>query len=451
MLHLHEPLAPGPGYACLVACGLPKVGTFHRAGKSIAYRLLGPLARALAGRLAARCAVSAEAEATARDALGGTYDIIGNGIDLERFVTAHPCPTAGPTVLFVGRHEERKGLGVLLEAACRLDPGTALTVWIAGRVPTPTGSGAAIRRAAGSCGWDGSTTTNWRRAWPARDVLCAPALRGESFGVVLLEAMAARAAVVASDLPGYEAVVAGHGVLVPPGDVGALARALETVAVDAADGTGSCAHRPPSTPLSPMPRSGRCPRWPPDTSRSTSGFAPALAVMVAEAPGARASRPYTSEAYGRYPVFAGLFVGPPSFRVAPTVPGLVEGRRRGWPRRRWRPRWRPRPGRRPGSGSGGGGTEAPPAEAWPGPAAVRRLERGRTRGIGEGVRRRRKSTRSGRRRRWSPVGGVEPRREPIRRATDREHLDPRPVERDRRGGGRGNRARRRPRATGNER
>ena len=71
--------------------------------------------------------------------------------------------------------------------------------------------------------------------------LCAPALRGESFGVVLLEAMAARAAVVASDLPGYEAVVGGHGLLVPPGDVAAWASALETVAADAAAGTGLCA------------------------------------------------------------------------------------------------------------------------------------------------------------------------------------------------------------------
>lgn len=71
--------------------------------------------------------------------------------------------------------------------------------------------------------------------------LCAPALRGESFGVVLLEAMAARAAVVASDLPGYKAVVSGHGVLVPPGDVAALAGALEKVALDVADETGVCA------------------------------------------------------------------------------------------------------------------------------------------------------------------------------------------------------------------
>jgi phosphatidylinositol alpha-mannosyltransferase len=241
VLHLHEPLAPGPGYACLVACALPKVGTFHRAGTSVAYRLLGPLARAMAGRLAARVAVSSEALATARDALGGTYDVIGNGIDLDRFSTASPDPTSGPTVLFVGRHEERKGLGVLLEAASRLDPGLALTVWVAGEGPdTET----LRRRHPGGerIVWlgrldDGALASRLAGA----HALCAPALRGESFGVVLLEAMAARAAVVASDLPGYRAVVGDHGLLVAPGDVAAWVRGLETVAGDAAAGTGWCA------------------------------------------------------------------------------------------------------------------------------------------------------------------------------------------------------------------
>jgi len=240
VLHLHEPLAPGPAYACLVACRLPKVGTFHRAGSSVAYRVLGPLARALADRLAARCAVSAEASATARDALGGTYEVIGNGIDLERFSTASPSPTSGPTVLFVGRHEERKGLGVLLEAASRLAVGT-VTVWVAGEGPDTE---KLRRRHPGGDRllWLGRISDDELASRLAgAHALCAPALRGESFGVVLLEAMAARAAVVASDLPGYEAVVAGHGLLVAPGDVAALARALETVAADAAQGTGWCA------------------------------------------------------------------------------------------------------------------------------------------------------------------------------------------------------------------
>jgi phosphatidylinositol alpha-mannosyltransferase len=246
VLHMHEPLAPGPGYACLVACDLPKVGTFHRAGPSAAYRLLGPLARAAAGRLAARCAVSSAAEATARDALGGTYDIIGNGIDIERFATARPWPTTGPTVLFVGRHEERKGLGVLLEAASQLDPGpassrTPLTVWVVGEGPD-TERLRRLHPPSNRLDWLGPVTDEALAARLAgAHALCAPSLGGESFGVVLLEAMAARTAVVASDLPGYASVVDGHGLLVAPGDAVALARALETVSADAATGTGLCA------------------------------------------------------------------------------------------------------------------------------------------------------------------------------------------------------------------
>ena len=241
VLHIHEPLAPGPGYACLVACALPKIGTFHRAGKSVAYRLLGPVARALARRLVARVAVSSEARATAQDALGGSYEIIGNGVDLERFSGARPYPTHGPTVLFVGRHEERKGLSVLLDAVSELDSGVAFELWVAGEGPDTEWL---RRRHPGSSRlvWLGRIDDDELASRLAgAHILCAPALRGESFGVVLLEAMAARAAVVASDLPGYRAVVGEHGTLVPPGDAAALARALAAVITDAAAGTGRCA------------------------------------------------------------------------------------------------------------------------------------------------------------------------------------------------------------------
>ena len=90
VVHLHEPLVPGAGYACLVASSAPKVGTFHRAGSSTAYRLLRPAVRWLAGHLDTRCAVSPEAADTARQALGGTYDIVGNGVELDRFADAAP-------------------------------------------------------------------------------------------------------------------------------------------------------------------------------------------------------------------------------------------------------------------------------------------------------------------------------------------------------------------------
>ena len=241
VLHLHEPLAPGPAWACLARGDLPMVGTFHRAGGSVGYRLLAPVARHWVNRLAARCAVSEEARRTAQRMLGGSYEVVGNGVDLERFRHARPYPTAGPTVLFVGRHERRKGLAVALDALERLGPDSELTLWVAGEGPETR----SLRR---------RHPPSRRLEWLGRlgdqelaerlggaHVVCVPSLAGESFGVVLLEAMATRCAVVASDLPGYASVVASHGTLVPPGDAGALAAVLADLAVEAAAGSGRCA------------------------------------------------------------------------------------------------------------------------------------------------------------------------------------------------------------------
>jgi phosphatidyl-myo-inositol alpha-mannosyltransferase len=239
VLHLHEPLAPGPGYAWLLEGGTPKVGTFHRAGSSAVYQALGPLARWAAGRLDVRCAVSPSAEATAAAALGGRYRIIPNGVDVERLVAARPWPTSGPTVLFAGRHEERKGLAVLLEAwelaGEALGPDAVL--WVAGAGPLTE----SLRRRFGSpprVAWLGRVDdVELAERLRGAHVLCAPSLGGESFGVVLVEAMAARCAVVASDLPGYAAVASDSARLVPPGDVKALAGALVAAVDDARRGS----------------------------------------------------------------------------------------------------------------------------------------------------------------------------------------------------------------------
>ena len=241
VLHLHEPLVPGPPLACLMACVLPKVGTFHRAGAGVAYRLLGPLARAGAARLAARCAVSDEARSTAQGLLGGVYDIVGNGIDMARFSGAPSWPTTGPTVLFVGRHEPRKGLDVLVKAIRRIPSSSRPQVWVTGVGPDTERLRAGARDL-DTVVWLGRIGDDELASRMAgADVLCAPSRRGESFGIVLLEAMAARAAVVTSDLPGYAAVVGSHGLLVPPGDDAALAVALQAVVIDASAGVGRCA------------------------------------------------------------------------------------------------------------------------------------------------------------------------------------------------------------------
>ncbi len=239
VVHVHEPFAPGLPYGLLVASGMPPlVATFHRSGASAFYSLLGPVAKVAARRFAVRCAVSEAARQTAAAAIGGDYQVLFNGVEVDRFRDADPWPKDGPTVLFLGRHEERKGLRVLLEA-CRSVTGAGAdsgkgtganaVLWIAGDGPETE----SLKRR-----FPESPTIHWLGVLSdeekvgrlaAADVLCAPSLGGESFGMVLLEAMAANTLVVASDIDGYRDVVGADAVLVPPGDAGALAEALGSV------------------------------------------------------------------------------------------------------------------------------------------------------------------------------------------------------------------------------
>ena len=234
VLHLHEPLAPGPTLTSVVLSPAPMVGTFHAAGRSAAYRWMRPLTRWLGRRLTLRCAVSEDARDMAATALGGEYVLVHNGIDVERFAKATPWPTTGLTIVFVSRHEARKGLGVLLAALAHLP--TDVRLWVASDGPET----ARLRdQVAGDSRveWLGRITEEEKaQRLRGADVLCAPSLHGESFGMVLLEGMAAQTPVVASDLPGYRNV-ARHdreALLVPPGDPAALARALSRVLDDRA-------------------------------------------------------------------------------------------------------------------------------------------------------------------------------------------------------------------------
>ncbi|MCB0996663.1 MAG: glycosyltransferase family 4 protein [Acidimicrobiales bacterium] len=233
VLHLHEPMAPGPTMTAAVLKPCPMIGTFHAAGGSLAYRYLRPAVRWLAGRLAVRCAVSADAEQMASAALGGSYERLFNGIDVERYSTPKPFDTDQPTtIFFVGRHEPRKGLAVLLAAMAHLPPEVRL--WVAGDGPETE---SLRREVAGDprIEWLGriSETEKIARLRGAQ-AFCAPSLRGESFGIVLLEAMAAGTPVVASELPGYSNVARSgqDALLTPPGDAVALAGALRRVLTD---------------------------------------------------------------------------------------------------------------------------------------------------------------------------------------------------------------------------
>jgi phosphatidylinositol alpha-mannosyltransferase len=229
VIHLHEPLAPGPTQTALMVKNAPIVGTFHAAGDSASYKYLRPVVRWLANRLDERCAVSADATALASRYLGGEYTPVFNGIEIDRYAAAEPWPTDAPTIFFIGRHEPRKGLDVLLGALGSLPADVRL--WIGSDGPDTE---ELKRRHAddGRIEWLGRIDDHEKeRRIRGADVLCAPALRGESFGIVLLEGMAAGTPVVASDIDGYRNVAnADHDArLVPPGDVDALAKILGEV------------------------------------------------------------------------------------------------------------------------------------------------------------------------------------------------------------------------------
>jgi phosphatidylinositol alpha-mannosyltransferase len=229
VVHLHEPMVPGPCMTTAVMAGSPLLGTFHAAGTSASYRYAGGPLRWLAGRLDRRCAVSEDARRLAGEHLGGEYELVFNGIEIERFAKATPEPTEGPTILFLGRHEPRKGLAVLLEAMAELPADVRL--WVASDGPET----ARLRAEAADdprVSWLGRLGDEEKaRRLRGADVFCAPSLHGESFGVVLLEAMAASTPIVASDLPGYRNVARPgvEALLVPPGDARALAGALRDV------------------------------------------------------------------------------------------------------------------------------------------------------------------------------------------------------------------------------
>jgi len=239
ILHLHEPLVPGPALTALLAGNVPTVGTFHASGRVPAYVWLRPGVRAVARRIGLRTAVSPEARALAERWLGGACHVLPNGVEIERFAKAGelhlPPPSIsgaaeGRAILFVGRHEPRKGLEVLLEAFRHLDRDAVL--WVVGEGPNTSALAASAPPGVEWLGRVGDDELAQRLR--AATLFCAPSLHGESFGVVLLEAMAAGTPVIASDISGYRDVARDgkEAVLVPPGDPAALADGLRRVLDD---------------------------------------------------------------------------------------------------------------------------------------------------------------------------------------------------------------------------
>lgn len=232
VLHLHEPLSPGPNHAALVGTTLPAVGTFHsaRAGRNGWYETFRPGLKPMMRRLAVSTAVSEEAKRQVTQTFGGECEIVPNGVDVPRLAHGPVTPSVAPAILFVGRHERRKGLAVLLDAFVGLERDADL--WVIGDGPNRD----ALRgRRVPRVEWLGQVSEEEKQArLRGATIACFPALDGESFGVVLLEGMAAGTPVVASDIDGYRAVSRSdqEAMLVPPGDADALRTALRVLLDD---------------------------------------------------------------------------------------------------------------------------------------------------------------------------------------------------------------------------
>ncbi len=199
VVHLHEPLVPGPTVTALLVSSRRRwsARSTPRA-PSPPTAALAPLATWAAQRLDARVAVSDDARALIEPFVGGEILVWSNGIEADRFRRAEPWPTDAPTVLFLGRHEERKGLSTLLEAVPHLPADTGS----GSRVRAPRTDDLRARHRDGRIEWLGRIDDDERdRRLAGATVFCAPSLGGESFGVILLEAMAAGTPVVASSIP----------------------------------------------------------------------------------------------------------------------------------------------------------------------------------------------------------------------------------------------------------
>jgi phosphatidylinositol alpha-mannosyltransferase len=239
VIHAHQPTAPSTGLWATLEARAPVVGTFHSgAARARLYDVAAPLLRRAADRLAVRIAVSERAAAFERARIGGTFRIVPNGVDVDRFATATPADLGpGRVALFVGRLDERKGFRVAVEAfellASARDDVRLVVVGDGPERGAVDDLPVALRARVTMLGHVPNPELPPISA--AADVFIGAATGGESFGIVLVEAMAAGVPVVASAIPGYDEVLTHDvdGLLIPPRDPAALAAAAGAVLDDA--------------------------------------------------------------------------------------------------------------------------------------------------------------------------------------------------------------------------
>jgi phosphatidylinositol alpha-mannosyltransferase len=242
LLHFHEPFVPFLSLVLLRQSRSVNVATFHAyGGFSPAYEFGSRVMSSYAGRLHGRIAVSAAARQFIDRFFPGDYKVIPNGVDTARFARAVPIARwqdGTKNVLFVGRFEPRKGLLDLLKAYRILRrSGLDCRLLVVGGGPQEREARRYIlTRRLGGVEFLGRVSDEERDAlFKTADVYCSPATGRESFGIVLLEAMAAGTAIVCSDIHGYKGVVrrGREAILVPPHEPEELAAALARVLADA--------------------------------------------------------------------------------------------------------------------------------------------------------------------------------------------------------------------------
>lgn len=244
VVHVHEPLAPVTSVAAALAGGRrgapPTIGTFHTwSDRDRAYRLVAPLGRRVVGGLATCTAVSTVARDYAATALGvpaNRLPVVPNAVEARRYAEAEPIPELvdpdRPLLLFVGRLEPRKGCDLAVRAFLRLRRAhPQLRLCVVGDGPRRRDCEDLVPADARANVWFAGAVDeeDKRRFYASADLFLAPNLGGESFGIVLLEAMAAGLPIVGSAIPGFRTVMTDgcQGRLVPPGDVAAFSAAVE--------------------------------------------------------------------------------------------------------------------------------------------------------------------------------------------------------------------------------
>jgi phosphatidylinositol alpha-mannosyltransferase len=237
VVHVHEPFLPASIAASLrTPRSVPVVGTFHAAAaRSTLYAIARPVLARLARRLCATTAVSPDARRLVTRYVRVEPDVVPNGVDADAFAAAAPDPWMaglGRTVLFTGRPEPRKGFDLLLRAFAAVAasrPDWHLVCSAAREAVVHTEGVASRVHCLGVVARE-----RLLALYKAADIVCAPSLGGESFGLVVLEGLAAGRPVLASDISGYRFAGGDAPEYVAPGDVRAWRRALERAADDEA-------------------------------------------------------------------------------------------------------------------------------------------------------------------------------------------------------------------------